>query len=174
MISFEAIKLLILDCDGVLSDGQIVYDANGVEAKSFSARDGLGLKLLEFTDIQVAVVTGRKSDILIQRCKDLNITNIHQGVRNKLVKVTKILSAMNLTWENVAYMGDDWNDYPVLEKVALSSCPFNVAEDFKKRLDFVATHNGGDGAIRDLIEYILTKKGVYDKVIETYLDYLRS
>ena len=173
-MAYEQIKLLVLDCDGVLSDGQIVYDSNGAEAKSFSARDGLGIKLLAFADIKVAVVNGRKSEMLTRRCQDLGIEILHQKVRNKLSVVTEIIKDLGLSWENVAYMGDDWNDYPVLEKVALSSCPNNVTEDFKRRLDFVASHNGGDGAIRDLITFILKEKGIYEEIIDTFLDYLRK
>lgn len=173
-MNFANIKLIILDCDGVLSDGQIIYDGNSIETKSFSARDGLGVKLLDFTDIQVAVVTGRRSEILAKRCADLGITILHQKIRNKFTEVKGILKELNLTWDNVAYMGDDWNDYPVLQHVAISSCPNNVAEDFKAKCDFVAEHDGGKGAVRDLITYILKNKGTYDKVIEDYLVYLQQ
>jgi 3-deoxy-D-manno-octulosonate 8-phosphate phosphatase (KDO 8-P phosphatase) len=173
-MAYEKIKIIILDCDGVLSDGQIVYDGKQVESKSFSARDGLGISLLRFSDIRVAVVTGRRSEILQQRCADLKIEILHQKVRDKQQKVEEILAAENLQWENVAYMGDDWNDYPALKMAKLSACPNNVEPDFKSKCQFVAEADGGKGAVRQLITYILKSQGIYDKVIANFLANLRS
>ena len=174
MIRFDKIKLLVLDCDGVLSDGQIIYDANKIESKSFSARDGLGIKLLSFSDIKVAVVTGRKSEMLVKRCQDLDINILHQKVKNKVSKVKSIIEELGLDWENIAYMGDDWNDYPVMKKVQLSACPTNSTDEFKKKVDFVSTLNGGNGAVREYINYILKNKGTYEQIIQKYLDYLHD
>ena len=173
MISFDKIKLLVLDCDGVLSDGQIIYDSNGVESKNFSVKDGLGIKLLSFTDIKVAVVTGRKSDILVQRCQDLGITILRQKIRNKEKVVGEILHELDLNWDNLAYMGDDWNDYPVMQKAQLSACPADSTDEFKKKMDFVSTCSGGKGAVRNYINFILKNKGIYEKTIEDFLAYLR-
>ncbi|MFO7895551.1 MAG: HAD hydrolase family protein [Candidatus Cloacimonadales bacterium] len=173
-MAFENIKILILDCDGVLSDGQIVYDGKQVESKSFSARDGLGISLLRYTEIKVAVVTGRRSEILQQRCNDLKIDILHQKVRNKQKKVEEILAAENLQWENVAYMGDDWNDYPALKMANLAACPNNVEPDFKAKCQFVAAADGGKGAVRQLITYILKAQGKYEEVIEEFLANLHA
>ncbi|HCX72465.1 MAG TPA: 3-deoxy-D-manno-octulosonate 8-phosphate phosphatase, partial [Candidatus Cloacimonas sp.] len=112
----ENIKLLILDNDGVLTDGKIYYDDNRLETKAFSAKDGLGIKLLGFTDIKVAIITGRRSQILQQRCDDLGIKILFQKINNKLKVAEEILKNLDLDWQNVAYMGDDWNDFPVMER----------------------------------------------------------
>ena len=119
-MDFSKIKLIILDNDGVLTDGKIIYDNNKLESKNFNAKDGLGIKLLQFSDIKLAIITGRNSNVVEQRCDDLQIKLLFQGVRNKLKKTIELLKELNLDWENVAYMGDDWNDFPVMEKCNIS------------------------------------------------------
>ncbi len=168
------IKLFISDCDGVLTDGKIIYDNNKIETKQFHAQDGLGIKLLSFADIKIAIITGRKSEILVQRCEDLQIEMLFQNIKNKLKQTEMILDKLGITWENVAYIGDDWNDFPVIERVGLSACPADSPEDFKKVVDYVTTRNGGNGAVRDFIEYILKKQKVYDEVLQKFISYLKN
>ncbi len=174
MVEFDRIKLLILDCDGVLTDGMICYDNNRIETKNFSAKDGLGIKLLSLTDIKVAVITGRESEILKQRCEDLGIEMLYQKVRNKVAVAEDILDKLKLKWVNVAYMGDDWNDYPVMQKVALAATPSDAFPSIKNLVDYVALRRGGDGAVREFIEYILQEKGIYEKTINTFIEYLKN
>jgi 3-deoxy-D-manno-octulosonate 8-phosphate phosphatase (KDO 8-P phosphatase) len=173
-MNFEKIKLLILDCDGVLTDGKIIYDENLAETKNFSAKDGLGIKLLSFTDIKIAIITGRESNILKQRCDDLNITMLFQKVRNKLKCAEELLEKLQLKWEEVAYMGDDWNDYPVMKKVGVKAIPQDAFDDIKQIADVVTVRNGGDGAVREFIMMILHKKGIYESTLEAFINHLEA
>jgi 3-deoxy-D-manno-octulosonate 8-phosphate phosphatase (KDO 8-P phosphatase) len=173
-MDFSKIKLLILDNDGVLSDGKIIYDNNKLESKNFNAKDGLGIKLLQFSDIKLAIITGRVSDIVEKRCDDLQIKLLFQGVRNKLKKTSELLEELNLQWDNVAYLGDDWNDFPVMEKCNLSAVPADAFDDIKSRVDLVTNRKGGEGAVRELIELILKKQGKYEESLQKLLDHLKS
>ena len=168
------IKLLIMDVDGVLSDNKIMYDAHGNEIKSFSPKDGLGIRLLSFTDITPAIITGRKSVMVERRAADLGIEHIYQKVRHKLKVAEELIEKLGLNWENIAYIGDDWNDYPVMKKVRIKACPADACDDFKSKMDFVTSHNGGDGAVREFIEYLLKNKGIYEKTLESFFDYLAT
>jgi len=174
MKDYSQIKLLILDCDGVLSDGKVVYGDNEIELKSFSAKDGLGIRMLSFSEIKVAIITGRESQALIRRCKDLRIEYLFQKTRNKLVKTEEILKELKLTWQNVAYMGDDWNDYPALKKAYFSAVPNDANEDIKTKVDFIANSKGGEGAVREFIDFILKKQGKYEKAVADFIEHLES
>jgi len=168
------IKLLILDCDGVLTDGKIFYDDNKRETKAFDAKDGLGIKMLDFTKIMIAVITGRNSTILARRCRDLKIKYLFQGIKNKRKKVSELLEDLNLEWGNVAYMGDDWNDFSAMQKAYFKAVPKDVMPDLKEKADFISSRKGGYGAVRDLIEYILKKRNEYDKTVSKLVSYLDS
>ena len=174
MKDLKNIKLIILDCDGVLTDGKIIYDDKGNETKNFSARDGLGIKLLSFTDIELAVITGRESEILTRRCKDLGIKFLYQKIRNKLRCAEKLIEDLGIKWENVAMLGDDWNDFLLLKKVHFSAVPADAMSGIREAVDHVTERNGGEGAVRELIELILYEKGILDESIQKLLDYLSS
>lgn len=173
-MDFSKIKLIILDNDGVLTDGKIIYDNNKLESKNYNAKDGLGIKLLQFSDIKLAIITGRSSKIVEQRCDDLQIRILFQGVRNKLKKTTELLKELKLEWENVAYMGDDWNDFPVMEKCNISATPADAFDDIKSRVGIVTQRKGGEGAVRELIELVLKKQGKYEQSLQKLLDHLKS
>ena len=174
MKDYNNIKLLIVDCDGVLSDGKVIYDNHHVESKNFSAKDGLGIKMLSFSNIGIAVITGRDSEILVRRCKDLGISHLYQKVRNKLKKANELLKELDLSWENVACIGDDWNDYPILKKAYISAVPADAFEDIKKKVDIITKRNGGHGAVRELIELILKKQGIYESTLEKFINHLEK
>jgi len=173
-MNFSKIKLIILDNDGVLTDGKIIYDNNELESKNYNAKDGLGIKLLQFSGIELAIITGRSSRILEKRCKDLQIKLLFQGVRNKLRKTSELLEELNLKWENVAYMGDDWNDMPVMEKCNISATPSDAFDDIQNKVDLVMKRKGGEGAVREFIELILKKQGKYEESLQKLLNRLRS
>ncbi|MDP8219851.1 MAG: HAD hydrolase family protein [Candidatus Stygibacter frigidus] len=173
-MDYNKIKLIILDCDGVFSDGRIIYDDHRVESKNFSAKDGMGIMLLKIADIKVAMITGRKSQVVLQRCQDLKFDFVYQGVWRKLPIAKEILAELGITWENVAYMGDDWNDYPVMKHAALSSCPADAFEDFKKTVDYVCIRKGGRGAVREFVEFILKHQGRFEDVLKKLIDNLES
>lgn len=168
------VKLLILDCDGVLADGKIVYTEDGLETKSFSAIDGLGIGLLRAVGIKTAVITGRKSLSLARRCVDLKITHLYQGIRNKVEVAEALIKELSIDWENVAFMGDDWNDYQLLNKVAISGAPCQSFPDIKKVVDFIADREGGNGAVREFIEYILKSQGYYETAVEKFIEQLNE
>jgi len=173
-MDFSKIKIIILDNDGVLTDGKIIYNNDTVESKNYSAKDGLGIKLLQYSDIKLAIITGRKSEIMQKRCDDLGIEHCYQGIRNKYAETLKLLDKLNLKFENVAYMGDDWNDYPVLEKCGISATPANAFADIRERVDLVTKRNGGEGAVREFIELILKKQGKYEDCLHELLTRLKS
>ena len=171
---FNKIKLLIMDCDGVLTDGKIIYSDKGAETKNFNAKDGLGIKLLSFTDIKTAIITGRKSELLERRCKDLSIDFLYQKISNKRKKVEILLEKMKINWENVAFIGDDWNDYPVIQKAGLTATPADAFREIIEIVDYKTERCGGEGAVREFIDYILKRKGIYEKTIQKFIDYLNS
>ncbi|MDO9577445.1 MAG: HAD-IIIA family hydrolase [Candidatus Cloacimonadales bacterium] len=174
MNDFNKIKLLILDNDGVLTDSRIIYDNNHLESKNFSAKDGLGIRLLQHTDIQLAVITGRASKILEKRCQDLDIKLLFQKVRNKSKKAEELLKELNLEWENVAYLGDDWNDYPVVKRCGISAAPADAFPDFKEKVDVVLSREGGKGVVREFIELILKEQGIFIETLEKLISYLET
>ncbi len=170
MKSLNNIKLIIFDCDGVLTDGRIIYNEQRIETKNFNAKDGLGLRMILNLGIEVAVITGRHSDLLAQRCKDIGITHLYQSVRHKLRIADELIENLGLTWENVAVMGDDWNDMPMMDKAAISATPADAFPDIQARVDFVTTRDGGKGAVREFIEWILKGQNRYEEAVQTLLD----
>ncbi len=173
-MDYNKIKLVIFDCDGVFTDGRIIYENNGAESKNFCAKDGMGIKLLKFSGIKAAMITGRESNMVIRRCEDLKFDFVYQGVWNKLKIAKEIMNQLNYDWENVAYMGDDWNDYPVIKRAALSAAPADAFEDFKTKVDYVCERKGGRGAIREFAEYILKHQGRYQDVLEKFIEHLEN
>lgn len=168
-MNWAEIKLVILDCDGVLTDGRIIYGNDNQDIKHFNAHDGLALMLLEHSDMEVAVVTGRSSEALSRRCADLKIKYLYQGVAQKLPCVEKLLEELSLDWDHVVYMGDDWNDVLCMRKAAISACPANAQMDIQKIADLVTEKPGGHGAVRELVNFILHKRGIYERVLKSYL-----
>ncbi len=174
MIDYQKIKLIIFDCDGVLSDGKVIYTKEDWETKSFSAFDGLGITFLPYADIKSAVITGRKSDTLVKRCRELEIDFLYQNIKNKVAIAQIIIDKLGLSWDNLAFMGDDWNDYALMQKVQLSGTTNNAFTEIKNSVDFVSARNGGNGAVREFIELILKKQNKFDEVISKYLEHLNE
>ncbi|MCD4828538.1 MAG: HAD hydrolase family protein [Candidatus Cloacimonetes bacterium] len=168
------LRLLALDCDGVLTPGHIIYDNRRIESKQFSARDGMGLRLLSFVGIEVAVVTGRSSELLAQRCADLSIGMVMQGVANKRAAIETIHGKLGITWRQTAVMGDDWNDWPMLERAGLCAAPADAAVGIRRRVHLVTPSGGGQGAIRELVDHILRQRNQYAHAIQSLLDYLAA
>lgn len=152
------IRYLIMDVDGTLTDGKIYMSSTGELCKAFNVKDGCGIHdiLIPYGIIPV-IITGRKSDIVLNRCKEIGITKVFQGVNNKLEKLHCITSDFSA----VAYIGDDINDLSCMNSVkeegGLVGCPADAMEKIKEVSDFIALHNGGDGAVRDFIEWIIEK-----------------
>lgn len=150
-----SIKLAAFDVDGVMTDGSITYDDNGIEYKTFNSKDGHGLAELSREGVITAIITGRKSAAVERRAKDVNITELYQGVQDKASVLDELLQKYNLTLAEVAYMGDDIPDICILEKVELAGCPKDAVQEVKDVVNFEADKNGGCGAVREFCDCIL-------------------
>ena len=153
-LNFQQIKLLALDVDGVLTDGSISYTDTGHEIKTFNVKDGQGIVMLTKLGLNVAIITARTSTIVQQRAVDLGIQYVYQGVKNKLDKLEELRTALDISYEEIAYMGDDIPDIPILQKVGIKACPNDAVSDVKKICNFKASKDGGRGAVRELTDMI--------------------
>jgi len=152
----KKIKLLLTDCDGVLTDGGVYYTAKGEEMKKFSLRDGMGVERLRtLAQIETGIITGENSDIVLRRAEKLKIIEYHPGVRDKLSKLKEIMEQRKLTSDQIAYIGDDCNDLEIMNHVGLSACPADAMPFVCKVASLVLRKNGGFGAFRDFAEIII-------------------
>ncbi len=154
------IKLFAMDVDGTLTDGKIYMSEKGEICKAFNIKDGCGIHdILIPSGIIPVIITGRKSIIVENRCRELDINELYQGIHNKLQCLKEILRKYDMTLEQVAYIGDDINDIQCMSAVKMHGgivgCPADAVEAVKSIADFIGAHNGGDGAVRDFIEYIV-------------------
>ncbi len=149
------IKLAAFDVDGVLTDGGITYDENGTEYKTFNAKDGQGIVNLNNAGVITAIITARENGTVYHRANNLKIKELHQGQKNKIEKLNELLSKYNLTFDEVAYIGDDLPDICILEKVKLSGCPLDAVDEVKSVAGWISSKNGGHGAVREFCDYIL-------------------
>lgn len=163
------VKLLVMDVDGVLSDGQIIYDANLTETKCFNVQDGFGIQRLHQAGIQTAIITGRTSEIVSHRAKELKITHLVQGREDKLTALNELLVNIGLSLEECAYIGDDWPDIKALQSVGFAVAVANANGEVVKRVDMVTTRTGGQGAVRELCDLILKATGQYEAMLANYV-----
>jgi 3-deoxy-D-manno-octulosonate 8-phosphate phosphatase (KDO 8-P phosphatase) len=162
------IKILILDCDGTLTDGRIYISDQGEFIKAFNVQDGFGIKkFLPLVEITPIVITGRKSLILERRCKELDIEHVIQGVDDKFSTLRTVLSRLSLSWEECAFIGDDLNDYLAMKSCGFKACPFFAVKEIKKISDYISPQPAGHGAVRDIIEYIIKTQGQWDRIIKS-------
>lgn len=166
--SLKQIKMLLLDVDGVLTDGRIIYDNNGVESKAFHVRDGHGLKLLQRAGVKVGIITGRESQVVAHRAAELGIDLVYQGVKDKLVPYEEILESHGLSDEQVAYVGDDLVDLPILSRVGLACTVADGVPELKPYVDYISTLAGGAGAVREICDMILHQSGLWSSVTDRY------
>ena len=164
----KRIKMLILDVDGVMTDGGIIMDSEGRELKKFNVRDGHGIKVLQRYGIKVAILTGRQSEVVKYRAKDLEIKDVYQKVFNKKEVFEKILKKHKLSADEVAYMGDDIIDIPVLKRVGFSAAVADAVDVVKKSVDYITKNRGGNGAVRELCEMILQAQGKWKEIAAKY------
>lgn len=153
------IKLLVFDVDGCLTDGGIIYDGSGEEFKVFNVKDGFAMISLEKLGLKSAIITGRASKVVERRAKELKLTYLYQGVKDKKAILEEILEKENLTLENVAAIGDDFNDLRLLKSVGWSFAPNDAMEIVKQSVTTVLHAKGGKGAAREMIDKILEKEG---------------
>ncbi len=165
----KKIKLVIFDIDGVLTTGALFIGDDGQEYKAFNSKDGHGLRMLQDGGIEVAIITGRSSNVVEHRAKDLGISRIYQGKRHKLPAYEELIKEMGLKHSQVAYVGDDVVDLPVMSKVGLAICVQDGHSFVKKHAHWITENNGGCGAGRDVCEMILDAQGKLHDMLQSYI-----
>lgn len=163
------VKLLLLDVDGVLTDGSISYTDEGIEVKTFHVRDGFGMNLLRRAGVEIGLITARSSAALTRRVQDLNISHVFQGRRKKVEVYEELIGRLHLDPAQVAYMGDDWLDLALLNRVGFSATVADAVTEVRETVDYVARRPGGKGAVREVCDLIIDAKGLYQELLDGYL-----
>lgn len=164
------IKLLLMDCDGVLTDGRITLLENGDEEKSFHTRDGHGLVLLHRAGLQSGIISGRTSSLVERRARDLGIKFVRQGTWDKIKDFDEVIAAAGVREQEVAYVGDDVTDIPLMRRSALSVAVADASEDTRAYAHYVTRLPGGFGAIREVCEFILKAQGRWKELMKRYIE----
>ncbi|GIV16262.1 MAG: hydrolase [Armatimonadota bacterium] len=172
--SLQAVQAVILDVDGVLTDGGIYYDPTGREIKRFHVADGLGIELLRHAGLRVAILSGRVSEALTRRAAELKVAECYQGVRDKKAQIEKLRQQWQLKAEELLYVGDDLNDLPAFEAVGVRVAVANAVPEIKERAHYITQATGGNGAIREVCEWLLKARGEWEQTIEKYLQSRRE
>ncbi|HPD60334.1 MAG TPA: HAD-IIIA family hydrolase [Thermodesulfobacteriota bacterium] len=162
----KKIRLLVLDVDGVLTDGAIIYSDNGGESKSFNVKDGLGIKMLTQEGIKVAIISGRNSRAVEYRAKDLGIQEVYQGIKDKVAVFDEILKKNKINPEEIGFMGDDLIDLPLLYRVGFAIGVSDAAREIKNAVDYVTKLPGGKGAVREVCELILKSQKKWKRCLK--------
>lgn len=165
----ERVRMLVLDVDGVLTDGRLYYDNEGNEIKAFDVRDGLGMRLLALNGIELAIITARQSRIVQARAESLGIHRVYQGRLRKLDAFFDLLAETGLGPEQVCYVGDDWIDLPVLQRVGLAVTVADGHAVVREQAHWVTTKPGGRGAVREVCDLILAAQGLDEKALDGIL-----
>ncbi len=164
----SSIKLLLLDVDGVLTSGQVVYTDSGAEIKAFSVKDGLGLRMAMDNGIQVGIVTGRCSGALLHRCRNLGIALVFDNVHDKAAKLKEITDQTGIATEHMAFVGDDLPDIPLMRRVGLAIAVADAAQEVIAAADMVTAAKGGRGAVRETCEKLLKARGDWESILERF------
>lgn len=164
------VRLLVLDVDGVLTDGRLYFDSQGNEMKAFNTRDGLGMKALQRHDTILAIITGRQSEIVARRAAHLGVEHVYQGRDDKLNAFNELLSDTGMDEQNICYAGDDWIDIPVLDRVGLAVTVADADDVVKNRVHWVTGRAGGRGAVREICDLILAARGLDQQVLDGILE----
>jgi 3-deoxy-D-manno-octulosonate 8-phosphate phosphatase (KDO 8-P phosphatase) len=167
-VDFSSVRLLLLDVDGVLTPGDVIYDDNGIQIKTFHVRDGLGIRMLMDAGILAGIITGRKSLALVHRCKNLGIDLLYQGVQDKTLVLKEILEKTGVPARETAYIGDDLPDLAVMKKVGIPIAVADSCEEILECAAHITTRKGGQGAVREICEVILKAKGLWLEVIKRF------
>lgn len=164
----KEIKMVALDVDGVLTDGGIILDDHGTQSKRFYVRDGLGIRLMLQSGLKVGLLTARQSNLVTIRSQELSLSFVHQGVHDKWACLQEELQKTGLTPQQCAFMGDDWVDLPVLNRVGLSSAPLDADTEVRNRVDWISTKKGGHGAVRELAEKLLHAQNKWTSLLASF------
>ncbi|MFT7223898.1 MAG: 3-deoxy-D-manno-octulosonate 8-phosphate phosphatase (KDO 8-P phosphatase) [Cellvibrionaceae bacterium] len=165
------IKVLVLDVDGVMTDGKLIFTNGGEEIKTFNVKDGHGIKSLQNIGLPVAIITGRCSDIVARRAKELGIRHLIQGREDKLTALEELLASVDNVseFQHIAYMGDDYPDLPVIRRVGFGTSPADGHWVVKQNSHWISDFNGGGGAVRQLCDLLMLAQGHFDRQLEPYL-----
>jgi 3-deoxy-D-manno-octulosonate 8-phosphate phosphatase (KDO 8-P phosphatase) len=165
----KQIRLAIFDVDGVMTAGALHYGSNGIESKYFHVHDGQGLKILKKSGVNIGIITTCKSDTVKRRMQDLGIEHVYQGQVDKLPAYNDIKQKLNLTDEQIAYVGDDLPDLAILSRVGLAITVKNAPKIMQQYTHWVTTKKGGKGAVREVCELIMQAQGTYQTIVDSYL-----
>jgi 3-deoxy-D-manno-octulosonate 8-phosphate phosphatase (KDO 8-P phosphatase) len=162
------IRLLLVDVDGVMTDGGIIYDGNGLETKVFNVKDGHGIKMLQRHGIEVGIITGRTSAVVDIRARELGIELVYQGSLKKLESYSDVKQRTGLSDNQIAYVGDDVIDVPVMRRVIFAAAPADALPEARNVAHYVTSCGGGKGAVREVCDLILKGRGLWDEVASRY------
>lgn len=165
----KLIRLIAFDVDGVMTDGGLYFSDSGEESKRFNSRDGQGLKMLRASGVEIALITGRTSRCVEARAQNLGIEHLYQGVENKLAVMLELLTKLKLSRDAAAYMGDDVVDLTVIRHVGLGISVPESPLIVREHSDYITQHRGGDGAVREVCDMIMSAQGTLDAQLATFL-----
>lgn len=164
------LSMIVFDVDGVLTDGAVFFGAAGEALKAFNTLDGQGITLLARAGVETAIITGRSSSIVAARAAELGIRHVYQGVGRKTEALEQLLGETRLRAGQLGYMGDDWPDLAVMQRVGLAAAPANAHTEVLARAHWHASRRGGEGAVRELCDFVLRAKGCYDGLLAKALE----
>lgn len=162
------IKLLAMDVDGVLTDGSLFFSSEGDTLKAFNCQDGHGLKMLKSTGVSIAIITGRTSEIVARRAKELGVDVLLQGREDKLIALNELAATLDLGIEQTAYIGDDLPDLSAIQSAGVGFAVANAASGIAERADYVTQARGGEGAVREVCEWLLEAQGNWHSLLAQY------
>lgn len=165
----QRVKLLLMDCDGVLTDGRLWLTPEGDEQKAFHARDGQGISLLHHAGMRTGIITGRQSSAVDRRAQDLKMSYVRQYAKDKVKALEEILAEAGVTTNECAYIGDDVGDLPVMHRVALAVAVSDAVAETKQAAHYITALKGGQGAVREVCDLILKAQGRWDEVMQRFL-----
>lgn len=165
----KKIKLLLLDVDGVMTNNYLHYSDDGYEMKSFYTRDGHGMVMLQKSNVDIGIITGRKSPLVTKRMSDLKVKHVYQGVPDKLPTFLSLIEKLEISLDEIAYIGDDILDLPILTRVGLAATPADGDGEVKSRVDYVSEFEGGRGCVREMCELLMKAQGSWQKQMDFYL-----
>jgi 3-deoxy-D-manno-octulosonate 8-phosphate phosphatase (KDO 8-P phosphatase) len=165
----QKIRVLLMDVDGVMTDGRIIYNNQGIETKVFDVKDGHGLKILQQAGIKTGIITGRTSDVVKYRAQELGIDFLYQGAKDKLAPYFEIIQTCGFAENEVSYIGDDFPDIPILRRVGFAVTVFDAVEEVKKHVHKITSCPGGRGAVREVCDLLLKGGGHWERIVSAYL-----
>lgn len=165
----KGIQWLVLDVDGVLTDGKLYFGREGEELKAFNTLDGHGIKMLAASGVKVAIITGRQSELVARRAANLGVTRLKQGREDKFIALGELLAEEDCPLDAIACMGDDYPDLAIMTKVGLALAPPNACDEVKNRAHWISSRPGGEGAVREACDLIMRAQGSFAAALAPYL-----